>query len=134
MFSNGVYSAFPPITSGVPQGSILGPILFSMYINDLPGVLKYCKIHPFADDVQIYYDCQDDSAASISIKINEDLARVQEWSSMNCLSLNIIKTLAMFISNNRGKSTLQQTIMLNNDIIEFKSQATSLGGIIEDNL
>lgn len=45
------------ITSGVPQGSILGPLLFSLFINDLSSVIN-CSYHMFADDVQIYVSCK----------------------------------------------------------------------------
>lgn len=132
VFSNEMFSAMIPIASGVPQGSILGPILFSLYINDLPSVLKHCKIHLFADDVQLYYDCNDNSASSISRKINSDLARVEEWSSKNMLSLNIKKTHAIFISNTRSNLCLKPTIVLNNETIEFIDHATSLGVIIDE--
>lgn len=132
VFSNEMFSAMIPIASGVPQGSILGPILFSLYINDLPSVLKHCKIHLFADDVQLYYDCNDNSASSISRKINSDLARVEEWSSKNMLSLNIKKTHAIFISNTRSNLCLKPTIVLNNETIEFIDHATSLEIIIEN--
>lgn len=54
VFSNGILSPFKPIISGVPQGSVLGPLLFSLFINDLPSVLDFCSVHLFADDVQVY--------------------------------------------------------------------------------
>ena len=51
---NGCHSDFLQVSSGVPQGSVLGLVLFSAFINDLPGVLRYCVVHLFADDVQLY--------------------------------------------------------------------------------
>ena len=54
VFCNSSLSSFEPIKSGVPQGSILGPVLFTIFINDLPSVLKYRSVHMFADDVQLY--------------------------------------------------------------------------------
>ena len=47
---NGIQSDAEPILYGVPQGSLLEPLLFIMYINDLPSVTKYCKVHLYVDD------------------------------------------------------------------------------------
>lgn len=57
VFMSGATSSNIRMVAGVPQGSVLGPLLFSMLVNDLPNVLKYCKYHFFADDLQIYYTC-----------------------------------------------------------------------------
>lgn len=134
VFNNGTYSRSLPISSGVPQGSILGPILFSLYINDLPGVLKFCSIHIFADDVQIYYGCLDNSSAIISRKMNEDLARIHEWSNKNKLVLNVDKTNAIFINNTHSHNILKPILEFNNLIIEFVEDGVSLGITIQSNL
>ena len=52
---NGYDSNFADIKFGVPQGSVLGPLLFLTYINDLNQALKFCKVHHFADDINLLY-------------------------------------------------------------------------------
>lgn len=133
VFSNGSLSEFVVIESGVPQGSILGPILFSLYINDLPSVVKKCEIHLFADDAQIYYACLTNSIEEINQDINEDLRRIHEWSRKNMLTLNARKTNAIFISNNSSLNTLKPLLKLNGESIAFVQSATSLGIRIESN-
>lgn len=125
VYNNGSYSSFNPITSGVPQGSILGPIFFALYINDLPNVLKYCKVHIYADDVQLYFDCSDHELNTISRYVNEDLARIHDWSTRNQLSINVEKTHAMYLTTTRAESF--PMLSLNGKSLIYVEKASSLG-------
>ena len=84
--------------NGVPQGSCLGPLLFLIYINDLPRALKISKMSMFADDTCLYHQSGDISL--LNEAINEDLTHVDNWLKGNKLSLNVMKTHSMLISTN----------------------------------
>lgn len=133
VFANGVYSNSVSITSGVPQGSILGPLLFSLFINDLPDVLKSCFIHLFADDVQIYFHSLDLPLHVMADLVNADLARVMRWSERNLLPINASKTKVMFISRNRVTSRLPQ-IHFGNDTLEYVDKINNLGFVMQNDL
>lgn len=131
---NGNLSRFEHILSGVPQGSVLGPLLFSFFINDLPTTLRYCSVHLFADDVQIYLcELDPNNFASLSERINHDLQRIFDWSQRNLLPINSAKTKAMLINRNRNPLTLPD-LMLNGDKIEFVNRVVNLGIIMTSNL
>lgn len=98
VFSNDMLSSFLDVSSGVPQGSVLGPILFSLYINDLPHNIKHCQVHLFADDVQLYLNCNKSDLNMVANIINEDLECIRAWSERNLLKLNAKKTNALLIS------------------------------------
>jgi Reverse transcriptase (RNA-dependent DNA polymerase) len=85
-------SSFLPVTQGVPQGSILGPLLFSLFINDISSCIKFSNYHIYADDAQIYLSGSRESIASVISQINSDLASVPLWSTENGLCLNSQKT------------------------------------------
>jgi len=82
---DGISSNVESITHGVPKGSILEPLLFTILINDLPSEIKYFNILLYADDTVIYYG--DKSLANIKTCINADANRMKE----NCLILNLKK-------------------------------------------
>ena len=83
---NGSNSNLLPITCDVPQGSVLGPLLFLLYINDLPNTSSLLKFHLFADDTSIYYPSR--NLSDIESLINTELKSVGrlEWKPIGCPS------------------------------------------------
>ena len=96
---DGTTSSTKVITCGVPQGSILGPLLFLIYINDLSTVCKHLMSILFADDTNMFKNGKD--LKILQGIINKELERVSIWLKVNKLSLNIKKTHFMLFSNKR---------------------------------
>ena len=80
------------IKSGMAQGSILGPLLFSIYINDIVTVSKKCKFLMYADDRKIYFNLEDFSGINVEENVPNELNKGNSWLSLNKLSLNTDKT------------------------------------------
>ena len=97
MAVDGASSEVRPVNIGVPQGSTLGPLLFITYINDLHLIAHHCKVVHFADDTTLYHSNTDFNSAVRSI--NSDLLGIQEWLQCNRLSINVLKTNYMIITN-----------------------------------
>jgi len=97
VFVNGIQSNKLPVTCGVPQGSILDPLLFLNYLNDLNVVSKLFKFIMFADDTNIFIRC--DNLEKLTQKINCELKEVNNWFSANLLSLYIKKTNYIIFGN-----------------------------------
>lgn len=134
VFHNGVLSTFSSIKSGVPQGSVLGPLLFSLFINDLPGMLDFCTIHMFADDVQIYICASGNiDMNDLGRKINQDLNNILRWSRNNLLEVNPSKTKAMLICRRKNPPS-PPTILFDGQIIQFFDRLDNLGLIFTENL
>ena len=100
-------SSMIPITCGVPQGSILGPFLFLVYINDLPTCTD-SKMALFADDAVLI--CHAKSKHTLKAKTEKELKNVKSWVASNKLSLNFDKTHCMLYSN-KSKSQLHDFVL-----------------------
>ena len=101
MVVNGKHSEPRPVLSGVPQGSVLGPILFILYINDLHKVVQNCHTGSFADDTKIQREI--DVAEDTAI-VQNDLNNIIEWSKHNNMVLHEQKFMLLRYQTN--KSTL----------------------------
>ena len=87
---NGFDSGLTSINFGIPQGSVLGPLLFLLYINDLNQAIKFCKVHHFADDTNLLY--LSNSVKKLNKLVNTDLKHLVNWLNVHKISLNIKKT------------------------------------------
>lgn len=118
------------ISCGVPQGSVLGPKLFNLYINDIFQVSKLIKCVLFADDTNIFY-CDDNFDKAINI-INTELSNIKKWMDSNKLSLNLDKTKAILFGNYMSKT--DKTIEIEGIQIDYVSEIKFLGVTIDNRL
>ena len=88
VFLNNVFSYETEVKSGVPQGSVLGPLLFIIFINDMQEQITYSRILTFADDTKLVHPINSESD---KIFIQNDLNSVIKWSQLNNMKLNVNK-------------------------------------------
>ena len=131
---NGRVSDMCSLECGVPQGTILGPLLFLLYINDLPNCLSFAKPRMFADDTHVTYASND--PYSIQHHLDLDLNNVCMWLIANRLTLNMTKTEYMLIGSSQRLRNLAliPTSKINNISIKRVSSTKSLGVQIDDKL
>ena len=128
---NGVASSTKVITCGVPQGSILGPLLFLLYINDLYNIWSTSIPILYADDTNLFYKGKDiDTLVSY---INMELKNISTWLKVNRLSLNIKKTHFMFFRKQRNKKC-DLKIQIDGSEIDQVERTKFLGVVIDQNL
>ena len=133
-FIDGVQSDFCNITCGIPQGSILGPLLFTIYINDLPSCNLFSKPRMYADDTTLTTSAEDPCV--LEHKMNYDMNLIQSWLSANKLTLNVKKTKYMPIGSQFKLSQINSdfTVKVNNTPSERVIKHKSLGVQIDESL
>ena len=123
----GSFSSWSCAPSGVPQGSVLGPTLFNIFINDLPSYLRYSFCLLFADDLKIYRTI---NSASDYLLLQSDLNAVAAWAKENRMSFNISKSAVLHLGYNNHTFVY----FLNDQQISPKESIKDLGIIVDRKL
>ncbi len=127
---NGAYSKWSPVTSGIPQGSVLGPVLFVLFVNDMPDVV-HSTLLMFADDAKVFRRVD---SVEESKELQEDLNKLSEWADKWQMEFNIDKCKVMHI----GYGNQKQRYSLPKDGQELELQKTTeekdLGVIVDEKL
>ena len=133
---NGTISQALKVASGVPQGSILGPLLFTIYTANLFTFMDHCEPHFYADDTQIYLFFDSNDRDEASLKINNDLAALLHASENHCLTINPNKSVVMLFGrqSKREQCLNGLKISINNQELNISHSAKNLGLYIDQNL
>ena len=124
------YSDLLDMTCGVPQGSVLGSIMFIIYINDICYVSDVVKCVLFADDTNIF--CSEINLTDLQLTLNRELGKLFVWFSVNKLSLNVYKTNYILFRNRSANTDLN--ICINTIHVTRVQSSKFLGIIIDENL
>ena len=129
---NGINSSLKAISCGVPQGSVLGPLLFLLYINDLPYCSNRLVFHLFADDTNILFSSK--NLDLIQTTLNIELKNVSQWLNANRLALNIEKTNFVVFHSPKKKPHKVLSICIDNQSIREATSVKYLGVLIDSTL
>lgn len=102
----GARSSWHAVSRGVPQDSVLGPLLFSIFINDTPNVVDSSEVNLYADDTTLYYSSKNMSDLKDSVR--SDIEKVSKWIDDNGLIVNSSKTQCMFLSRKRRERVVAE--------------------------
>ena len=117
------------IKTGIPQGSILGPLFFSIMINDLVNSSNKFKFLMYADDTTIYFNLEDFPIENREVLINNELEKVNKWLKLNKLAVNVDKTKIMLFHKRRPVTPIQ--FSMNNRIIDVVQHFNYLGIMLD---
>ena len=128
---NGVKSDILPVTTGIPQGSVLGPTLFTLFTNDLPTAISEGDLYMYADDTSIY--CIGENADVAVVALNNALLEVQGWCIENRLTPHPTKSEAMVLSRQAITRPLPP-ILLGSSVLNYVTKSRLLGTSVDNKL
>lgn len=133
VYSGDTISSILYLSRGVPQGSILGPLLYTLYANDLPDQLHFCNVHMYADDVQLYTSTRIRDVKSCMDNINSDLSSLVKWATANGLCINPSKSKYLIIHKRRQNPLVDQSLSLRlgDSTIKLVESAKNLGIVFD---
>lgn len=137
VISNNVFSSPLKLTTGVPQGSCLGPLLFIIYINNITKIVKHSQIILFADDTVIYHTSP--SLTHSCNQLQKDLDNLDLWCRDNLLQINVSKTKCMVFNPKKNKKSHQLAyetckLSINNRKLDFVNEYKYLGIWVDSDL
>jgi hypothetical protein len=128
---NGVHSEWGNLSAGVPQGSVLGPLLFLIFINDITYVINKCKIRLFADDTCLYIEVDDPNTTAQDL--DNDLEKLNAWAKKWHVDFSPPKTEEIIVSRRRNKPD-HPNVSLNNQVIKRVESHKHLGLTLTEDL
>jgi hypothetical protein len=118
------------VQTGVPQGSILGPLLFILYINDIQNCSDIASMLLFADDTNIFYSHS--CLKTLNETLQTEVDKIAEWLNTNKLSINTSKTKFILFRSSKKKKKHVVKLSINNDDIKQVKSTTFLGVVIDE--
>ncbi len=132
---DGLLSDPLPVSIGVPQGSILGSLVYLLFFNDLPTVTEFCETNMYADDTEIDSTSKPDCPEELENNLNSDLCKISEYFNITRLSLNVPKCEFMLIGTYQSLAKMpEMSIHINNEPLHKITISKYLGMFIDSNL
>ena len=129
MTINGMKSSW----MGVPQGSILGPLLFMIFVNDLPDVLNKCTVNLYADDSMIYFSHR--NPQEVKEVLERELEAIALWIEHNKFRMNAAKTQLMVMDCKRRQKEVEEfTVLHRGECIRSKHKVKYFGVVVDEDL
>ena len=132
-FTHSACSEWRQVTTGLPQGSILGPLLFLIFVNNLPAVVQHCTISLYADDTSIYVS--NTNPTTVGVLLGEDLKHICDWLECNGLKINVDKTQLMVLCGHRKRHQEDQVQMnIGTTVVKKQTSVKYLGVTVDNHL
>lgn len=125
-------SDYKAVKLGVPQGSILGPLLFLLYINDIVNIDDSCRFVIYADDTTLLFSAED--TTKLICDANNVLTKLDNWSIVNSLTINTSKTKAVLFRPINSRASIGNSLCIGSSRLEIVPHVKSLGVFFEEHL